>query len=267
MGTIRVGLANQSSTVTSEQVKRVAAALDVQMRRDLKPIWDVDAEVMALEDSHVIPAGVSPVIIVDQTPGNFAGVHTITQGVPWAMVSTKRDWALAASHECIEMVVDPSGEATRPSAGLALVKGALTETDETFDYLLEACDPIEDSDHAYKIGDVLVSDFYTPNYFDPAVRAGVRYSCNGALTRPREVRPGGYLSWRHPVTRRLQQLRNFDGFAIVDLPDRAGGTATTTRLHVDMNTPTPRTHPHLYPAYRRERAGRAPHRRDQALGA
>ena len=246
MRTIRVGLANQSATVTAEQVKRVAAALDLQMKRDLKPIWEVDAEVVALADSRNIPKGVSPIIIVDQTPGNFAGVHTNTQGVAWAMVSAKRDWALASSHECIEMLVDPTGEATQSSVGLALVDGVLRDTEEEFAYLVEACDPIEDSDHAYEIGGVRVSDFYTPNYFDRVARPGVKYSFNGALTRPREVRPGGYLSWRHPRTGKLQQLRNFDGFTIVDLPERGTGSGTTTRMFVDQNTPTPRTHPEKY---------------------
>ena len=75
----------------------------------------------------------------------------------------------------------------------------------------------------------------------------MRYSFNGALTRPREVRRGGYLSWRDPATGKLQQLRNFAGFAIVDLPERGAGASTTTRMLVDANTPTPRTHPHLYP--------------------
>src|SRR5262249_60863709 len=43
---------------------------------------------------------------------------------------------------------------------------------------------------------ILVSDFYTPNYFDPVKAAGVRYSYTGALTEPRQVLPGGYLSWQ-----------------------------------------------------------------------
>jgi hypothetical protein len=245
MARMTIGLANQSSTVDDEQLKRVAAALDTQVKRDLKPIWEVDADVVALGSVRTIPHGISPIIILDHTPHDFAGVHTITQGVPWAMVSTKRDWALAASHECLEMLVDPSGEATRSSIGLALLDGTLHETEERFDYLLEACDPIEDADHAYEIGGVLVSDFYTPHFFDDAAAPGVRYSFNGALTRPREVGRNGYLSWRDPATAKLRQLRNFDGFSIVDLPER-GQDAVSTRMFVDRNTPTPRTHPHLF---------------------
>src|SRR4051794_24031655 len=66
---IRIGLANQSKTVTTDEVKRVAAALSVQVKRDLLPIWGVDAVVVAMEDSLTIPKGVSPIIIVDQMPG------------------------------------------------------------------------------------------------------------------------------------------------------------------------------------------------------
>jgi hypothetical protein len=43
---------------------------------------------------------------------------------------------------------------------------------------------------------VVTSDFYTPNYFDPVTSPGVRYSFTGALTEPRQVLPGGYLSWQ-----------------------------------------------------------------------
>jgi hypothetical protein len=56
-----------------------------------------------------------------------------------------------------------------------------------------------------------VSDFYTPNFFDPLKSAGVRYSYTGALTAPRQVLDGGYLSWREPVSGHLWQLFVDDG--------------------------------------------------------
>ena len=53
----------------------------------------------------------------------------------------------------------------------------------------------------------MVSDFYTPQYFDPVKSSGVRYSYFGAgLRGPREVLDGGYLSWFDPQTRHLFQL-------------------------------------------------------------
>jgi len=50
------------------------------------------------------------------------------------------------------------------------------------------------------VNGVLVSDFYTPDYFDPQDSNASRYSFKGSLTAPRQVLPGGYLSWHDPVT-------------------------------------------------------------------
>ena len=50
---------------------------------------------------------------------------------------------------------------------------------------------------------VLVSDFYTPHYFDPMKAPGVRYSFTGKITGPRVVLRGGYLSWKELRIRAL----------------------------------------------------------------
>jgi len=76
-------------------------------------------------------------------------------------------------------------------------------------FLVEVCDPSEDDAFAYTVNDVLVSDFYTPHYFDPVKQVGVQYSFNGHLTEPRQVLRGGYLSWHDPVTDHWFQLRFF----------------------------------------------------------
>jgi hypothetical protein len=54
---------------------------------------------------------------------------------------------------------------------------------------------------------VMVSDFYTPQYFDPVQSSGVRYSFSGQIRGPREVLDGGYLSWFDPESRHLFQLQ------------------------------------------------------------
>ncbi|MFZ0208492.1 MAG: hypothetical protein WAL59_20700 [Roseiarcus sp.] len=56
-----------------------------------------------------------------------------------------------------------------------------------------------------------MSDFYTPNYFDPVRAAGVRYSYTGAITSPRQVLKGGYLSWQDSVSNAWWQETWFDG--------------------------------------------------------
>jgi hypothetical protein len=73
------------------------------------------------------------------------------------------------------------------------------------------CDPCEASDFAYSVNGILVSDFYTPHYFDPVTASGVRYSYTGAITRPRQVLRGGYLSWKDSVSGHWWQETWFDG--------------------------------------------------------
>ena len=53
----------------------------------------------------------------------------------------------------------------------------------------------------------MVSDFYTPQYFDPVKSNGVRYSFSGSVRGPGEVLDGGYLSGFDPQTRHLFQLQ------------------------------------------------------------
>src|SRR5262249_4558865 len=72
-------------------------------------------------------------------------------------------------------------------------------------YLLEVCDPSEDPQYGYTVNGMLVSDFYTPHFFDPVKNAGVRYSFTGAITSPLPILRGGYLSWLDPVSKRMWQ--------------------------------------------------------------
>jgi hypothetical protein len=125
------------------------------------------------------------------TPG-AAGVHMDKDGQPFALITsstTLDEWSLTASHEMCEMLVDPSGDRQETGDSPKPEQGRVS-------FLVEVCDPSEAADFAYSVNGILVSDFYTPNYFDPTQASGVRYSFTGAITRPRQVLRGGYLSWK-----------------------------------------------------------------------
>jgi hypothetical protein len=77
--------------------------------------------------------------------------------------------------------------------------------------LVEVCDPSEAAQFGYSVNGVLMSDFYTPRYFDPIASNGVRYSFTDAISEPRQVLPGGYLSWLDPETDDWWQETFFDG--------------------------------------------------------
>jgi hypothetical protein len=126
-------------------------------------------------------------------PPDAAGIHQDKDNQPFALVLFTENWPLNASHEALEMLVDPSGD--------KLVAGNSPKPDQgRVEFLVEVCDPCEAVEFGYTVNGILVSDFYTPQYFDPVPAAGVRYSFTGALTSPRQVLPGGYLSWHDPVS-------------------------------------------------------------------
>src|SRR5262249_55400812 len=72
------------------------------------------------------------------------------------------------------------------------------------------------------------------------VSPGVRYSFTGRITRPREILPGGYISWLNPALGTMQQLRWFGAPEVIDLPGHPAQSARgTLRGFVDENTRPP----------------------------
>jgi hypothetical protein len=192
MSTRHVALVSDVASITLSDVAQVAAALQKQAMRDLGPIWNVRASVVPVASLDRVPLGYWPIIVVADVQG-AGGYHTDRNGHPYALVEAGDSWSVTASHECLEMLVDPWGRQT--SAGPSVKPGQ-----GRVEYLTEVCDPSENEAYAYTVNDVLVSDFYTPHFFDPVASPGVRYSFTGAIKAPRQVLPGGYLSWHDPVS-------------------------------------------------------------------
>jgi len=187
---IHLALTSHSNQVAISDLTEVAAALQKQITRDFAPLWNVDATVAAFASDQV-PQGYWPISIednLDQFPG-AAGIHLNEQdNSPYALVLYGPTWSLTASHEAPEMLADPWGSRTVPGQSPRQAQGRV-------DFLVEVCDPCEDSQFAYAVNGVVVSDFYTPNYFDPVALSSVRYSFGGAIVAPRQVLTNGYLSW------------------------------------------------------------------------
>jgi hypothetical protein len=205
MSLLHVALVSEESSITFQELTKVSAALQKQVLKDYSPVWGINATVDAFHSLNDVPVGTWPIVIMDDIgePG-AEGVHEDKDGHPIALVTFDQGWSLTASHECIEMLTDPDGNRTMP--GLSPKKGQ-----GKVEFLVEPCDPSEDTPYAYKINNILVSDFYTPHYFDPVASPGVRYSFTGAITKPRQVLKNGYLSWHDPVSDRWWQETYFNG--------------------------------------------------------
>jgi hypothetical protein len=232
MQPIHIALTTTTTAVQPTDLSQVAAALQKQVTRDFAPIWNVTATVDAFALSE-IPAGYWPIIVQDtiDAPG-AAGYHqTESDDTPYALVLYGETWSLTASHECLEMLADPFGSQKRTGQSLKAGQGRV-------DYVVEVCDPCEDSAFAYPVNGVMVSDFYTPAFFDPVAVPQVRYSFTGAITQPFQVLPNGYLSWFASDGMLYQAFADADGgIRLTDGISASGRNGRPLREFVDSLSP------------------------------
>lgn len=197
---VQLALVSEVKDVSPSELCRVSAALQRQVARDFGPIWEINATVAAFIDLEDVPVGYWPMIVEKdlEQPG-AAGIHLDKDGQPFSLIEYSNTWSLTASHECLEMLADPFGNRLAPGQSPKANQGRV-------EFLVEVADPCEAVAFSYKVNGQMVSDFYTPSYFDPVTAAGVRYSFTGAVHKPRQVLDGGYVSWHEPVTDHWWQL-------------------------------------------------------------
>src|SRR5580704_14750432 len=102
MPIIQVGLVDTTGKLDPELVQSVAAALNIQVIRDLPQFWNVQATVTYLPHAGKIPAGVWPVRLLASLPPGEGGVHTTEHNQPYAkVIATPQsdEWTIDASHE------------------------------------------------------------------------------------------------------------------------------------------------------------------------
>lgn len=230
-----LALVADTDKISAPELTKVAAALQKQATRDFGRIWNIQANVSGFARLEDVPTDYWPVIVRDDinTPG-AAGVHEDKNGQPFALVEFAENWSLTASHETLEMLADPFGN--------RLVAGKSPKSHQgRVNFLVEVCDPSEDQEYAYTVNGVTVSDFYTPDFFDPVTAPGVRYSYTGAVKRPRSILRGGYLSWVVPQTNEWFQMVWFDTAKPVyrNLGVLSGKMKGSLRATIDRLTPTP----------------------------
>jgi|EndMetStandDraft_3_1072993.scaffolds.fasta_scaffold192259_1 hypothetical protein len=203
----QLALVSESKRVKPGDLARVGAALQKQAARDVVQFWNLKATVDVFPSLDDVPISYWPIIIMDDIGYDAAGIHLDKNNEPFSLVTASGrvdEWSLTASHEMIEMLVDPWGNrmvtCDSPKRDQGRVK-----------ILVEPCDPSEAASYAYTVNSVLVSDFYTVRFFDPVRAPGVRYSYTGAIRKPREILPGGYVSWLDIESNDWWQATWFDG--------------------------------------------------------
>src|SRR5262245_21241452 len=190
-----VGIVSKTPALDMAELTRVAAAIAHQVVHDVGPAWNLTAAVSAFETLGDVPDDYAQLLVMKTLSSAFFGLHKTRNGKFIAFVRHTPNslrWAIFASHEVIEMLVNPDGQraALGPSPAAAGV---------SVDYVVEPCDPVQDPEFAYiGITGVPVSNFCTPSYFDGTV---------GPLTfqpalagGPLSIGEGGYVTWRDLAT-------------------------------------------------------------------
>ncbi len=104
--------------------------------------------------------------LVKTLPPGEGGFHLDKHKQPYSKViaSPKSEaWTIAASHEVLEMLVDPYGNRLQSSVAMEIKGKKIVDGTGQYGYLVESCDPCEDDKYGYTINGVVVSDFITPH--------------------------------------------------------------------------------------------------------
>lgn len=182
-----IAVINESTAISNADIQKMLPAFEQQWNRDLQSVWRVEQASFNLLPPQKAPAAGSwwLVFLDNSDQASTLAYHDLTNdGYPISKVYVKALQAqgasisVGASHELCEMAVDP------------WLNGAYQDASGAF-WAAEICDPVESEKYAYKIGDVLVTDFVTPNWFaHRQSQAAVDFKghAHGAF----EVLSGGY---------------------------------------------------------------------------
>jgi hypothetical protein len=184
-----VALTALTDCIRADELAAVAAALQTQVSRDFAPEWGINAVVAAFP-FDAIPAGYTPLIVQDTMEATGTNGFHRTRGddSPYILVPHGPAWSLAASHELLRMLANPTGSSRRPGPSRMSGQG-------TVEYLVDVCAPCQDISAAYTIDGLAVTDFCTPAYFAGSQPGRQAYSFNGAVRQTFEPAPGGFVTW------------------------------------------------------------------------
>jgi hypothetical protein len=193
---IRISVLRESDLTNDIEVGAVVSALQTQVHDHFAPVWGVDAEVQFV--SGPPPRGSWWLVIMDDSEqANTLGYHDMTdECLPLGKVflktcaDAKVSWMATASHEVLEILVDPAINLTvlrQDDDGQAPL--------ELYSY--EICDACEADQFGYKIGDILVSDFVYPAWFESFHKPrSTQFDYCGRITEPFQLLAGGYATTR-----------------------------------------------------------------------
>jgi len=175
---------NRAKTPLGLDLDELIAALQKFVDTCVVPVWGTPARLV--RSTGFLP-GAWAVVFLDtaDAPGALAYHDLTPDGFPLSKVfvktilSDKSSVSTAASHELVEMLVDPAINlwSTGAEAGVF--------------YAYESADPVEDV--SFAIDGIAMTDFVYPSYFESFRKArSTQFDYAKKVTRPFQLLKGGY---------------------------------------------------------------------------
>jgi hypothetical protein len=197
-----ISVVNKSTLCTDAEVKAMVQAVAHQLRYDAAPLWGKSPSPVVYASTEADAQPGSWVIAVldnaDQADQSGAlGWHTEDQGEAiygrvfagpvldngGDVLHAQLSVASVLSHEVLETFVDPNVNLWADMGNGRAVA-------------LEVGDPVEADSYTIAVrdhGDVTVSNFVTPAWFDPQARAGAPLDYLNTVSSPFEMTKSGYM--------------------------------------------------------------------------
>src|SRR5262245_38030748 len=191
---------NFTSTLNDQAVQDAIRAVNRQVLEDFAPIWGYGRvlRLQAVDFNPADPDSLAPqkvpaesaMYLVDEAslPGAL-GFHDLnTRDVPvgFVFVLDPNDWTVTLSHEVLELILDPTVNIFVPGPDPRNPNNVVLHT-------YEACDAVERL--SYRIDEIAVSDFLTPNYFTIGDAPGTRNDFLGVGVPSFGVTPNSHIAF------------------------------------------------------------------------
>jgi hypothetical protein len=194
-----IQVVNHSTVVTKSALADVTKALQLQLERDFSPVWG-SYVALALVESYD-QTKESMLILDDATQADALGYHALVKktrtpvGFVFARTSAEDGvlWSVPYSHEVHEQAVDPFCAAAWVGVWESYHAAIALETDDAVEM------------DTYDVLGFPMSNFVFPGWFDVTQATPGPLDQMGKVSKPCEIRPGGYMS----VTMNLQSWSEY----------------------------------------------------------
>lgn len=175
---------NKAKTALGVDLNALIAAMQAYVTQFVVPVWGTPAKLVKSAD---FVKGQWAMVFLDDAdaPGALAYHDLTPDGFPLSKVFVRTTLqngdlvSVSASHELVEMLVDPA------------INIMTTGPDPKLVYAYESADPVEAL--TFKVNGIEMSDFVYPSYFENFRKPGsTKFDQLGKVNKPFQVLAGGY---------------------------------------------------------------------------